>query len=138
MRSDLIMTKNNAETVVESVEKHICTFDTSNFEGVKRMLNAKNSAVSLNSIGDKAITVVDVFTSDGVRARSNPPKHCVNAYLFDSEGVAYFTQSEGIVRSLRDIIAVLPDLNKANGGINIHVVSTVNANGNTLKSIEML
>lgn len=132
------MATENIENTESVVEKHICTFDTSNFEGVKRMLNAKNSAVSLNSIGDSPITVVDVFTSDGVRARTNPPKRCVNAYLFADDGTAYFTQSDGIVRSLRDIVSVLPDLNKSNGGIKLHVLSSVQSNGNTLKSLEML
>lgn len=112
----------------------ICTVDTDTVEGKKVAANALNAAVSLKELGDKKFKLVNVITTPGTRSQTG--EDCINTYLIDVKGNAYFTQSTGILRSAKNLAAVF------NGdfgeGIDVQVVSNPTNTGNTIKSLKWL
>lgn len=133
------MTKDNEqmnETAQTNVDnyRHICTIDNSTFEGKRAIVNARNSALSLNGIGDTPITVIGAYTAPGVRSQNG--QKCVNVYLFAKDGKTYFSQSQGIYRSVLDIYDMFPDFN-APDGILVVVKETPLGGGKSTKSLEI-
>lgn len=133
------MTKDNEqmnETAQTNVSdyRYICTIDNSTFEGKRAIVNARNSALSLNGIGDTPITVIGVYTVQGVRSQNG--QKCVNVYLFAKDGKTYFSQSRGIYRSVLDIYDMFPDFN-APDGILVTVKETSLGGGKSTKSLEI-
>lgn len=131
------MTKDNEqmnETAQTNVNnyRHICTIDNSTFEGKRAIVNARNSALSLNGIGDTPITVIGAYTASGVRSQNG--QKCVNVYLFAKDGKTYFSQSQGIYRSVLDIYDMFPDFN-APDGILVAVKETPLGGGKSTKSL---
>lgn len=137
------MTKNNeqmndtaketAQTTVDNY-RYICTMANSTFEGKRAIVNACNNAVSLNAIGDTPLTVIGAYTAPGVRSRTR--QKCVNVYLFADDGNTYFSQSQGIYRSVLDIYDMFPDFNAPNG-IPVTVKTTPLGGGRSTKSLEI-
>lgn len=133
------MTKDNEqmnETAQTNVGdySHICTIDNSTFEGKRAIVNARNSALSLNGIGDTPITVIGAYTAPGVRSQNG--QKCVNVYLFAKDGKTYFSQSQGVYRSVLDIYDMFPDFN-APDGILVAVKETPLGGGKSTKSLEI-
>jgi hypothetical protein len=133
------MTKDNEqmnETAQTTIDNHchICTIDNSTFEGKRAIVNARNSALSLNGIGDTPITVIGAYTAPGVRSQNG--QKCVNVYLFAKDGKTYFSQSRGIYRSVLDIYDMFPDFN-APDGILVTVKETPLGGGKSTKSLEI-
>lgn len=137
------MTENNEqmndtanETVKTPVDnyRYICTMDNSTFEGKRAIVNARNSALSLNAIGDTALTVIGAYTAPGVRSQTG--QKCVNVYLFADDGNTYFSQSQGIYRSVLDIYDMFPDFNVPSG-ITVRVKKTPLGGGKSTKSLEI-
>lgn len=133
------MTKDNeqmnetAQTIVGN-SRHICTIDNSTFEGKRAIVNARNSALSLNGIGDTPITVIGAYTAPGVRSQNG--QKCENVYLLAKDGKTYFSQSQGIYRSVLDIYDMFPDFN-APDGILVAVKETPLGGGKSTKSLEI-
>lgn len=124
------------ETTQTSVDnyRYICTMDNSTFEGKRAIINARNSALSLNTIGDTPLTVIGVYTAPGVRSQTG--QKCVNVYLFANDGNTYFSQSQGIYRSVLDIYDMFSDFNAPNG-IPVIVKKTPLGGGKFTKSLEI-
>lgn len=74
--------------------RYICTMDNSTFEGKRAIVNARNSALSLNGRGAEPLTVVGAYIAPGVRSQTG--QKCANVYLFGKDGNTYFSQSQGI------------------------------------------
>lgn len=127
----------NIETAREDNRRFVCTVDNRTFEGKRAIVNARNSAKSLNSYGEgKRLDVVGAYTTPGVRTQSGQP--CTNVYLFTADGNTYFSQSEGINRSILDIVDMFPDMNAENGGIPVVVNSTALVGGKSIKSLQII
>lgn len=122
-----------AQTTVDNY-RYICTMDNSTFEGKRAIVNARNSAVSLNAIGDTPLTVIGAYTAPGVRSQTG--QKCINVYLFANDGNTYFSQSQGIYRSVLDIYDMFPDFNAPNG-IPVVVKTTPLGGGRYTKSLEI-
>lgn len=114
--------------------RYICTMDNSTFEGKRAIVNARNSALSLNSRGAEPLTVVGVYIAPGVRSQTG--QKCANVYLFGKDGNTYFSQSQGIYRSVLDIYDMFPDFN-APDGITVGVKQTSLGGGRSTKSLEI-
>lgn len=114
--------------------RYICTMDNSTFEGKCAIVNARNNALSLNGIGDTPLTVIGAYTAPGVRSQTG--QKCVNVYLFANDGNTYFSQSQGIYRSVLDIYDMFPDFNAPNG-IPVAVKTTPLGGGRSTKSLEI-
>lgn len=122
-----------AQTTVDNY-RYICTMDNITFESKCAIVNARNNAVSLNAIGDTPLTVIGAYTAPGVRSRTR--QKCVNVYLFANDGNTYFSQSQGIYRSVLDIYDMFPDFNAPNG-IPVAVKTTPLGGGRSTKSLEI-
>lgn len=114
--------------------RYICTMDNSTFEGKRAIVNARNSALSLNGCGAKPLTVVGAYIAPGVRSQTG--QKCANVYLFGKDGNTYFSQSQGIYRSVLDIYDMFPDFN-APDGITVAVKQTPLNGGRSTKSLEI-
>lgn len=114
--------------------RYICTMDDSTFEGKRAIVNARNSAVSLNGHGAEPLTVIGAYIAPGVRSQTG--QKCANVYLFGKDGKTYFSQSQGIYRSVLDIYDVFPDFN-APDGITVVVKQTALGGGRFTKSLEI-
>lgn len=114
--------------------RYICTMDDSTFEGKRAIVNARNSAVSLNGHGAEPLTVIGAYIAPGVRSQTG--QKCANVYLFGRDGETYFSQSQGIYRSVLDIYDVFPDFN-APDGITVVVKQTPLSGGRFTKSLEI-
>lgn len=114
--------------------RYICTMDNSTFEGKRAIVNARNSALSLSGCGVESLTVIGVYITPGVRSQTG--QKCANIYLFGKDGNTYFTQSQGIYRSVLDIYDMFPDFN-APDGITVVVKQTPLSGGRFTKSLEI-
>lgn len=112
----------------------ICTMDDSTFEGKRAIVNARNSAVSLNERGAEPLTVIGAYIAPGVRFQTG--QKCANVYLFGKDGKTYFSQSQGIYRSVLDIYDMFHDFN-APDGITVVVKQTPLVGGRFTKSLEI-
>lgn len=116
------------------------TLSADTMEGKLATANALNSAISLKDYADTPLHIVDIIQTPGIRKardKSQVDTPCDNTYLISSDGKAYFTQSEGIARSVRNLLAIFPDFNKPDG-LTVVVESTEMANGNTIKSLSVV
>ena len=114
--------------------RYICTMDNSTFEGKRAIVNARNSALSLNGCGAEPLTVVGAYIAPSVRSQTG--QKCANVYLFGKDGNTYFSQSQGIYRSVLDIYDMFPDFN-APDGITVAVKQTPLGGGRSTKSLEI-
>lgn len=114
--------------------RYICTMDNSTFEGKRAIVNARNSALSLNGRGAEPLTVIGAYIAPGVRSQTG--QKCANVYLFGKDGKTYFSQSQGIYRSVLDIYDMFPDFN-APDGITVAVKQTMLSGGRSTKSLEI-
>lgn len=114
--------------------RYICTMDNSTFEGKRAIVNARNSALSLNGRGAEPLTVVGAYIAPGVRSQTG--QKCANVYLFAKDGNTYFSQSQGIYRSVLDIYDMFPDFN-APDGITVAVKQTTLGGGRSTKTLEI-
>lgn len=114
--------------------RYICTMDSTTFEGKRAIVNARNSALSLNGRGAEPLTVVGAYIGPGVRSQTG--QKCANVYLFAKDGNTYFSQSQGVYRSVLDIYDVFPDFN-APDGITVVVKQTPLGGGRFTKSLEI-
>lgn len=131
---------NDNNTVNETAQntadtyRYICTMDNSTFEGKRAIVNARNSALSLNGRGAEPLTVIGAYIAPGVRSQTG--QKCANVYLFGKDGKTYFSQSQGIYRSVLDIYDMFPDFN-APDGITVAVKQTALSGGRATKSLEI-
>lgn len=125
---------NEAMQAVVDNHRYICTMDVSTFDGKRAIINARNTATSLAVLGDKPLTVTGVYVAPGIRSRTG--QKCANVYLFAKDGTTYFSQSEGIYRSVLDIFDIFPDFN-APDGLTVAVKQTPLGGGRSLKSLEI-
>ena len=131
---------NDNNTVNETAQntaanyRYICTMDNSTFEGKRAIVNARNSALSLNGRGAEPLSVIGAYIAPGVRSQTG--QKCANVYLFGKDGKTYFSQSQGIYRSVLDIYDMFPDFN-APDGITVAVKQTPLGGGRSTKSLEI-
>lgn len=65
--------------------RYICTMDNSTFEGKRAIVNARNSALSLNGRGAEPFTVIGAYIAPGVRSQTG--QKCANVYLFEKTAI---------------------------------------------------
>lgn len=127
-------TTNEAMEAVVDNHRYICTMDVSTFDGKRAIINARNTAASLAALGDEPLIVTGAYVTPGVRAQTG--QKCANVYLFAKDGKTYFSQSEGVYRSVLDIFDLFPDFN-APDGLTVVVKQTALGGGRSLKSLEI-
>ena len=117
----------------------ICTLDIATIDGKLQLATALNGAVTMSDKVDEVLRVTDIVTTQGERSRTG--EICTNTYLICDDGNVYFSQSDGIARSIKTFVALFTDKNTGEFmspvemGIGLVVKETKLPNGNTLKSI---
>ena len=118
----------------------INTLDMNTNEGKIKVVKALNDAKSLNDFVGVELHVCDCITMPGVRKGRNgmPDTPCQNTIIIDDEGNSYFTQSDGIARSILIFAAVWPDFGKNStkeGYLSLCVKEQQLKNDNSLKTL---
>lgn len=104
-----------------------------------RMFNARNSATSLKNLDDTPIDIVDVMTEIGVRARSGNP--CQNTYIFTADGQVYFTQSNGLGKTINELVDMVEGdfkTNTTNGYVKVQIKETSLSGDRSYKQFQLL
>ena len=117
---------------------YICTLDITTIEGKMQLATALNGATTMRDKVGEPLRVVNVVTAPGERSRTG--EECINTYLFCEDGSVYFSQSEGVARSVKVLVALFTDgetgeFNPASMGIGFEVREQELQNGNTLKTV---
>ena len=113
-------------------EGFICTVDLSTEEGKISVATALNGAEPLKDYVNKELFLKDVVTTSGVRAVSGSA--CTNTYLILADGKVLFSQSDGVARSIRTIVALWAG-DFGENGRKIKCIEQRLNNGNSLKTI---
>lgn len=128
-----------AETAIDfsPVQGFVNTCDLGTLDGKMRSANAINSAVSLNDHVGEVLRIVDVITMPGVRKGRNGQADtpCQNTYLIDADGVTYFSQSDGVKRSINTTMSIFRTCDAGKGYLPLACKSDVLPNGNTIKTL---
>lgn len=104
-----------------------------------RMFNARNSATSLKNLGDTPIDIVDVMTQIGTRTRSGNP--CQNTYIFTADGQVYFTQSNGLGKTINELVDMVGGdfkTNTTNGYVKVQIKETSLSGNRSYKQFQLL
>lgn len=124
--------------IVDSTGKFINTVNMDTFEGKVKVVNALNSAHSLKDATD-VLSMTDIITMPGVRKGRNgmPDTQCTNTYIIDSDGIAWFSQSDGVARSAMQLASIFKGNFTGNelGYLPVKVMEQDLPNGNTIKNL---
>ena len=140
--ANLATTNNNAEIQNKSdfdiPKGYICTFNIDDIDGKMKLASALNGAVSMANLVDVPLRVTDIVTTQGVRSRSG--EICTNTYLICEDETVYFSQSDGIARSVSILVGLFTNpatkefINPVSQGVGFMIKEQTLNNGNTLKS----
>lgn len=95
--------------------------------------NAFNDALSLSKEAPETIALQGIILQEGIASVTKTP--CINTYLIDDKGQAYFSQSAGIARSAKQILAVWGG---EVSGLVVRIVEKPFGEGRTVKSLRVL
>jgi hypothetical protein len=127
------------ETIIDfaPVQGFVNTCDLETLDGKMRSANAINSAVSLNDHVGEVLRIVDVITMPGIRKGRNGQADtpCQNTYLIDADGTTYFSQSDGVKRSINTTLSIFKKCDVGKGYLPLVCKSDVLPNGNTIKTL---
>lgn len=104
-----------------------------------RMFNARNNATSLKNLGDMPIDIVDVMTQIGMRTRSGNP--CQNTYIFTADGQVYFTQSNGLGKTINELVDMVEGdfkANTTNGYVKVQIKEMSLSGDRSYKQFQLL
>lgn len=104
-----------------------------------KLFNAHNSATSLKDIGETPFNIVGVMAEEGERSNSKNP--CQNTYIFTDDGTVLFSQSNGIAKTINELVALIDGKfaeNTTNGYVTARVKSSDIGGNRTYKNIELL
>lgn len=141
MTNEIMTTNGNGVQAVEyaPIEGYINTYDLTTTEGKMATIQHLNDTKPLKHTVGEVLDVCDVITEPGVRRGRNgmPDTACQNTYLITKDGESYFSQSDGVARSIRTICTMFPDMGKGSekGCISLALKETALENGNTLKTL---
>lgn len=132
-----IATAEDAAIDFAPVQGFINTCDLDTLDGKMRSANAINSAVSLNDHVGEVLRVVDVITMPGIRKGRNGQADtpCQNTYLIDEDGITYFSQSDGVKRSINTTMSIFKICDAGKGYLPLACKADVLPNGNTIKTL---
>lgn len=102
-----IMTTNEAPREIAATA---LAFDTATRAGKIKLFNALNSAESLNDSNVQQLTLQGIIVQSGTRVdQATGEVSPAEFTTFITEDTAYFSQSDGIARSAKNLIAAFGD-----------------------------
>lgn len=134
--ADIIKADTNAitdGTAFNIPQGYICTLDMTTDEGKKQVALALNGSEPLKNKMNEVFNLAGVITTPGTRAVSGVD--CTNNYLVSDDGTVYFSQSDGVARSIKVIVALWGQQMAAGEAVPVKCIEQRLNNGNTLKTI---
>ena len=129
-----IQVANNDDNMAFNIPSgYICTLDASTQGGKLAIAKALNGSSPLKNEMDKPLELAGVITTPGTRAVSNTP--CTNNYMALADGTVLFSQSDGVTRSLKVIVALWGEGMRNGESVKVKCIAQTLNNGNTLKTI---
>lgn len=129
-----IQVANNDDNMAFNIpDGYICTLDASTQGGKLAIAKALNGSSPLKNEMDKPLELAGVITTPGTRAVSNTP--CTNNYMALADGTVLFSQSDGVTRSLKVIVALWGESMRNGEPVKVKCIAQTLNNGNTLKTI---
>lgn len=122
-----------ADNAFNIPQGYVCTLDMNTQEGKVAVAKALNGSVPLKDKMNEVINITGIITTPGTRAVSG--NDCTNNYLIADDGTVYFSQSDGITRSLKVIVALWGAQLAASEPVAIKCIEQKLNNGNTLKTV---
>lgn len=112
------------------------TIKADSYESKCTIANMLNAAGSLNGHEGEIFVLKEVFFKPGVRRGRNGQSDtdCTDTYLLTGDGEVLFSKSEGVSRSVRNILMLMPDLN-APEGVQVKLDVIKLGNGNSFKQL---
>lgn len=114
-------------------DSYICTLDRTTDTGKVAIAKALNGSEPLKNHMDEVLHLAGVITTPGTRAQTGA--ECTNNYLVLEDGTVLFSQSDGVTRSLKVIVALWADDMHDGKAIDVKCITQDLTNGNTLKTI---
>lgn len=105
----------------------------------KLVVNAMNNATSLSEMEGQVLEVIGVFTKPGIRRardKNGVDTPCTNTTLVCVDGIAYFSQSEGVRNAADNFMAA--GLFDEGEIVPMKLVSSKLPNGNTRKTLVLV
>lgn len=112
---------------------YVCTLDMTTTQGKKQVAQALNGSTPLKDKMNEVINLIGVITTPGTRAVSG--NDCTNNYLIADDGTVYFSQSDGVTRSVKVIVALWGAELASGNSVPVKCITQKLNNGNTLKTI---
>ena len=140
MPEEIITTQ--PETAIAETNRELThsalAFDTTARDGKVKLFNALNSADSLNDSHVTQLTIEGILVQSGSRvdAATGEVSPCEFTTFITADG-AYFSQSDGIARSAKNLIAAFGDT-FADEPITIQFVTKQLQGGRTLKQFVLV
>ena len=142
MENQEIVKQEESAVTASTFSNVFTTCDLEDRRGKNAILRALNDAESLAQAvkpGD-VLEVVDFAVTPGIRRSRQanvPDAECCNVYILTKDGRAFMTQSDGIARSVQQIVALYPNgfRDLEDGCIKLTVRSRELMSGNTVKSL---
>ena len=114
-------------------EGFICTLDRTSTDGKVAIAKALNGSEPLKDHMNEVLHLAGVITTPGIRAQSGA--NCTNNYLVLDNGTVLFSQSDGVTRSIKVIVALWGGDLHDGKTVDVKCISQDLTNGNTLKTI---
>ena len=86
------------------IDGYICTLDRTTDTGKVAIAKALNGSEPLKDHMDEVLHLAGVITTPGMRSQTGA--ECTNNYLVLDNGTVLFSQSDGVTRSLKVIVAL--------------------------------
>lgn len=121
------------DTTFNIPQGYVCTLDMTTDDGKKQVAQALNGSEPLKDKMNDVINLAGVITTPGTRAVSG--NECTNNYMVADDGTVYFSQSDGVTRSLKVIVALWGAQLTEGKTVPVKCIEQKLNNGNTLKTI---
>lgn len=131
--ADEITVSNTTDNAFNIPQGYVCTLDMTTDEGKKSVAKALNGSSPLKDHMNEVIHLRGVITTPGTRAVSG--SDCTNNYLITDDDEVLFSQSDGVTRSLKVIVALWGADMAAGKAVDVKCITQSLNNGNTLKTI---
>lgn len=133
--TEIVTTSNEGNASVQTAAAW-STLKADTYESKRTIANMLNAASSLAGHEGETFTLKEVFFKPGIRRGRNGQQDtdCTDTYLLTSDGEVLFSKSDGVSRSVRNILMLLPDLN-APDGVEVKLDVIKLGNGNSFKQL---
>ena len=115
------------------IDGYICTLDRTTDTDKVAIAKALNGSEPLKDHMDEVLHLAGVITTPGMRSQTGA--ECTNNYLVLDNGTVLFSQSDGVTRSLKVIVALWAGDMHDGKTVDVKCIIQSLTNGNTLKTI---